>query len=301
MAGVADEALAVDRVALRDGPKHISVWRIGQLVLEVQEEEVRLRHRPAQPLGDEPARLPLGRGQALYARRPGRSLDYLANFRPAPPVEDRKKHATERYLDVLAPLGVGEVSRVPRLPVREEDARAVAEMLRKAKAESSGADSPVGIFPGAGHPSRRWPDRALRATRLDVRAQRLRPHVLFAGPEERALVRDARKQFPPSTVVLDKLTVQQLAAAAAPLSVFVSNDTGPMHVAAAVGTPVVILMQHHPMFNCYIPVGERHRVVAASHHRSHHGRGRLRRRALRLQHRARHLALRLNARPNTPQ
>ena len=65
-------------------------------------------------------------------------------------------------------------------------------------------------------------------------------------------------------VVLDRLTVQQLAAAAARLSVFVSNDTGPMHIAAAVGTPVVILMQHHPMFNCYIPPGERHRVVAAT-------------------------------------
>jgi ADP-heptose:LPS heptosyltransferase len=36
-----------------------------------------------------------------------------------------------------------------------------------------------------------------------------------------------------------------------------------MHVAAAVGTPVVILMQHHPTFECYIPPGERHRVVAA--------------------------------------
>jgi ADP-heptose:LPS heptosyltransferase len=87
--------------------------------------------------------------------------------------------------------------------------------------------------------------------------------VLFAGPEERRLVREARPKFPPSTVVLDKLTVPQLAAAAERLSVFVSNDTGPMHIAAAVGTPVVILMQHHPMFNCYIPPGDRHRVVAA--------------------------------------
>ena len=77
-------------------------------------------------------------------------------------------------------------------------------------------------------------------------------------------MRDARSKFPPSAVVLDRLTVRQLAAAAARLSVFVSNDTGPMHIAAAVGTPVVILMQHHPMFNCYIPPGERHRVVAAT-------------------------------------
>ena len=87
--------------------------------------------------------------------------------------------------------------------------------------------------------------------------------IVFAGPEERRLVQKARGRFPEGTLVLDRLTIPQLAAAAQRLSVFVSNDTGPMHVAAAVGTPVVILMQHHPMFNCYIPPGERHRVVAA--------------------------------------
>lgn len=271
MAGVADEALAVDRVALRDGPKHLSVWQIGKLVLEVRRRKFDFvidLHSLSETnlLG-----FLSGAGQRLYARRPGRSLDYLANFRPAPPVEDRSKHAIDRYLDVVSPLGVGEVSRVPRLAVCEEDGRAVDEMLRKALAggKSKGkrattGDGPlVGIFPGAGHPSRRWPvERFAELAWMLERNDSVRS-VLFAGPEERKLVREALPKFPPSTIVLDKLTVPQLAAAAERLSVFVSNDTGPMHVAAAVGTPVVILMQHHPMFNCYIPPGDRHRVVAA--------------------------------------
>ena len=274
MAGVADEALAVDRVGLRDGPKHLSVLQIGKLVLDVRKRKFDFvvdLHSLSETnlLG-----FLSGAGQRLYARRPGRSLDYLANFRPAPPLEDRSKHAIDRYLDVVAPLGVGEVSRVPRLPVPEEDGRAVEEMLRKALAggktrgrrapAGGGGDGPlVGIFPGAGHPSRRWPvERFAELAWMLERNDSVRC-VLFAGPEERKLVRDALPKFPPSTVVLDRLTVPQLAAAAARVSVFVSNDTGPMHVAAAVGTPVVILMQHHPMFNCYIPPGERHRVVAA--------------------------------------
>jgi ADP-heptose:LPS heptosyltransferase len=272
LAGVADEALAVDRVALRDGPKHLSVWQIGKLVLEVRRRKFDFvidLHSLSETnlLG-----FLSGAGRRLYARRPGRSLDYLANFRPAPPVEDRSKHAIDRYLDVLSPLGVGEVARVPRLAVREEDGRAVEEMLRKAlaggktrgKRAHTSADGPlVGIFPGAGHPSRRWPiERFAELAWMLERNDSVRS-VLFAGPEERKLVREALPKFPPTTVVLDRLTVPQLAAAAARLSVFVSNDTGPMHVAAAVGTPVVILMQHHPMFNCYIPPGERHRVVAA--------------------------------------
>jgi ADP-heptose:LPS heptosyltransferase len=151
--------------------------------------------------------------------------------------------------------------RVPRLRLREEDSRAVEEMLRREKA---GGDAPlVGIFPGAGHPSRCWPlERFGELAWMLARNDGVRP-ILFAGPEERALVKGMRDAFPPSTIVFDRLTIPQLAAAAARLAVFVSNDTGPMHIAAAVGTPVVILMAHHPMFTCYIPPGERHRVVHA--------------------------------------
>jgi ADP-heptose:LPS heptosyltransferase len=261
LAGVADDVLAVDRVGLRDGPKVLSVFRIGKLVQEVRRRRFDFvidLHSLSETnlLG-----YLSGAPRRLYARRPGRSIDYLSNFRPQPPVEDRSKHAIERYLDVLAPLGVGEVSRVPRLPAREAEGRAVEELLRKAGA---GSDAPlVGMFPGAGHPSRRWPlERFAELAWAFVRNDAVRV-ALFAGPEERPLVRQMRAAFPPSTVVLDRLTIPQLAAAAARLSVFVSNDTGPMHVAAAVGTPVVILMQHHPMFNCYIPPGERHRVVSA--------------------------------------
>jgi ADP-heptose:LPS heptosyltransferase len=261
LAGVADEVLAVDRVGLRDGPKVLSLWQIGKFVLDVRRRKFDFvidLHSLSETnlLG-----FLSGAAYRLYARRPTRSLDYLSKFDPPPPVEDRSKHAIDRYLDVIAPLGVGEVSRTPRLPVREEDSRVVEELLRKAKA---GHDAPlVGIFPGAGHPSRCWPlERFAELARTLERNDAVRV-VLFAGPEERALVRAARSSFPSSTVFLDRLTIPQLAAAAARLSVFVSNDTGPMHIAAAVGTPVVILMAHHPMFSCYIPPGERHRVVAA--------------------------------------
>ena len=265
LACVADDVLAVDRVGLRDGPKHLSVWQIGKLVLEVRRRKFDFvidLHSLSETnlLG-----FLSGASRRLYARRPTRSLDYLSNFPTKPPVEDRSKHAIERYLDVLAPLNVGEVARTPRLPVREEDGRAVEELLRKAgqRAKAS-TDAPlVGFFPGAGHPSRRWPiERFAELAHALERNDSVRV-VLFAGPEERALVKESRAKFPVSTIVLDRLTIPQLAAAAARLSVFVSNDTGPMHIAAAVGTPVVVLMEHHPMFNCYIPPGERHRVVAA--------------------------------------
>ncbi len=261
LSGYADEVLGVDRVALRDGSVPLSLLRIGRFVKDVRRagyDFVIDLHSLSETnlLG-----YLSGARQRLYARRPGRSLDFLSNFRPAPPVEDTSKHAIERYLDVIRPLGVGEVARVPRLRARAEDELFVDELFRK---ERVGREGPlVGRFPGAGHESRRWP-----LARFAELARRLEANdglrvALFAGPEERKLVREMRASFPRSTIVFDRLTVPQLASALSRLAVFVSNDTGPMHVAAAVGSPVVILMAHHPMFNAYVPPGERHRVVHA--------------------------------------
>ena len=92
-----------------------------------------------------------GASKRLFSRRRGRSLDFLANFKPAPPVEEnnRERHQVDRYLDVLLPLGIKEAERIPRLATRFDDDREIDKLLRKSKAE---AGAPlVGLFPGAGH------------------------------------------------------------------------------------------------------------------------------------------------------
>lgn len=259
MSNAADETLVVDRVQLRDGSKPLSIWRIARLVKEVRARRFDFvidLHSLSETnvLG-----FLSGAPQRLYGRRPTRSLDFLSNFRPRPVLEDRAKHAVERYLDVITPLGVEVASRVPRLPTLGKELRAVDEMLRKEKAAR---DAPlVGMFPGAGHKSRCWP-----LARFGELARRLENNdgvrtVVFAGPEERVLVKGMRAEFPRSVIIFDRLSIPQLAAAAARMSVFVSNDTGPMHIAAAVGTPVVILMTEHPMLDAYVPPGERHHVL----------------------------------------
>ena len=69
-----------------------------------------------------------------------------------------------------------------------------------------------------------------------------------------------RKVFPPTTLILDRLTIPQLAATQARLAVFISNDTGPMHIAVAVGTPVVALLDR-PTPNSFVPIEDHHRVM----------------------------------------
>jgi len=255
LAGCADHVLVVDRVALRDGFIPASLWQIARIVRDVRRRHfdfvIDLHSLSETNLLGFLSGAPL----RLYARRPTRSIDALANFRPRPPVEDQTKHAVDRYLDVIAPLKIEVVSRVPRLPVLAAARVDVEQIFRKAKLAN---DAPlVGLFPGAGHPSRVWP-----LERFKELAERLERNdgvriVVFVGPEER--VRDLRTVFSRATVFLEQLTIAQLAAALAHLSVFVTNNTGPMHIATAVGTPVVVLDQ--PTNKAYRPLEAQHRVL----------------------------------------
>jgi len=260
MSGYANETLVVDRVGLRDGFKPLSIVRVFGIVKDVRRRKFDFvidLHSLSETnlLG-----FLSGAPKRLYARRPGRSLDYLANFRPAPPVETdhRQRHLIDRYLDVLIPLEIKTAARFPNLKTRPADDAVIEKILRKAKAD---AGVPlIGLFPGAGHSSRRWPleqfaelaDYLIRNDGVKV--------LVFVGPEEQPLVKEMRRLFPSSSLVLDQLTLPQLAAAATRLAAFVSNDTGPMHVASAVGTPVVLLLDKRAPTS-YLPQGDHHRVI----------------------------------------
>ena len=257
LSGYANETLPVDRVALRDGVKILSIGRIFNLVKEVRRREFDFvidLHSLSETnvLG-----WLSGAQHRLYSRRPGRSLDYLANFRPRPQNEDTTKHATDRYLEVVAPLGIKSVPREPILVPRSADQATAEKFLRKHKVDTGRL---IGLFPGAGHPSRRWAlDRFATLADLLIRNDDVRV-LVFLGPEELELRRQVAKEFPRQAIVVEKLSLAELAALLSRLAVLVSNDTGPMHIAAAVGTPTVKLIGH-PTLNTYVPIGEQHTVI----------------------------------------
>jgi len=258
LSGYANEVLEVDRVGLRDGPKLLSIGRIIKFVGEVRKAKYDFvidLHSLSETnlLG-----FLSGAPRRLYARRPGRSIDILGNFEPRPPREAKQAHAVDRYLDVIKPLGIENAPRKPVLQTAAVANTAIEELLKKEKANSG--TLLVGIFPGAGNESRRWPlGHFAELADFLVRNERVRV-VVFAGPEERSLLPRMRPLFPDNTIFLDRLTIPQLISAQARLTLFISNDTGPVHTAAAVGTPVVVIMDC-PKPHSFTPVGDQHRLI----------------------------------------
>jgi ADP-heptose:LPS heptosyltransferase len=258
LSSYANDILEVDRVALRDGPKLMAGVRIIKLISGVRKAKFDFvidLHSLAETnlLG-----FFSGASHRLYSRRPNRSLDYLANFKPAPPPEATSSHLVDRYLDVLKPLNINNPSRLPKIEPDAASNEAIEKLLKKEKAQSGYLLA--GVFPGAGHAGRRWPlERFAELADHLIRNDRVRV-IVFAGPEETELVTRMRSLFPATTIFFDRLTIAQLAAAQARLTVFVSNDTGPMHIAAAVGTSVVAILDR-PTPHSFVPVGGHHRIM----------------------------------------
>lgn len=254
IANVADEQIAVDRVEIRDGNKLRSMATMFKIVRDIRWRKFDLVIDLHSLYETNLLGFISGSKSRLYANRENRSLDRLANFLTKPPKEDKSKHLTDRYLDVLLPLGIKNADRNLHLRARENDVEFV-----RSKYFSDEIGRLVGLFPGAGHPSRCWKLENFAALAKSALENDLTP-VVFLGPEE-VLIKDAvHSTFPAETVIVDGLTIAQFIAAASQVDVFVTNDTGPLHLAAAAGVAIVVLLDERAP-TTYLPTTKAMEVV----------------------------------------
>ncbi len=165
------------------------------------------------------------------AREGARGFYDIAVSRPG-----EHAHAVDWYLSVLPALGLPGNGEVEWLPERPAVARAVQE-----KWGSEGVW--VGLQPGARWRNKRWPVESY--AELMKLLHRRRPGLKFAvlgAGEDRPLGRALARAVPEATVDLTGLTtVAEMVEWVRRCGVLVTNDTGPMHVAAALKRPVVAL------------------------------------------------------------
>lgn len=180
----------------------------------------------------------------LAMLRPTRSWPRLINLKPPP--DDPSGVLRDRYCRVLEPLGIEVRNRVPRLrPPAAAQARMA--VLFQDWITSAG-DAPIlGLCPGAGHPSRRWPADNFAALAAALQAQFPARVAIFAGPEEPESILQPLRGLPHAQIWRG-LTLEQLAAALTLCRVVVSGPTGPSHLAAAVGANLLTLGEL-PMFD----------------------------------------------------
>ena len=172
----------------------------------------------------------------------------LTDWVREPEPERGVRHEVQRQLDLVAEVG----ARADRTGLSLE----VTSSSRQSALEALGAcghdpDEPwLAIHPGASAPSRRYPWMAEAAGR--VHAETGRRLVVTAGPGEREAAEAVCAAAGAGVACLaDQLSFAELAALIEAAPLLICNNSGPAHVAAAVGTPTVVLYaltnpQHSP-------------------------------------------------------
>jgi predicted lipopolysaccharide heptosyltransferase III len=155
-----------------------------------------------------------------------------------------KSHAVDRYLAVLAPLGIAMPrdvrERTPRLVLCQEDRSKARGLLRAANVGAS--DVIVTIHPGGeGFDGRKqWASERFADVARALIAQYQAKIVLVGGPDDASLVQAIAAQLPTAPVLAaGKLTLKQTAAMIEASTLFIGNDSAPLHMAAAVGTAAI--------------------------------------------------------------
>ena len=149
------------------------------------------------------------------------------------------RHAVTRYLEVLQRQNIGTTNAHPLLELTEAEHADARYFL--AEVGRTSEQLLIGIHPGGNWEYKLW-DAKNYANVASILAEKLDAAILlFAGPNEWELQSKVAEMMdvPPMLVKTDDL--RHLAALISACDVYIGNDTGPMHIAAAVRTPVVAL------------------------------------------------------------
>lgn len=174
----------------------------------------------------------------------------LSDWAPDPEPNEFVRHEVRRQLDLVAHVGCSTDDERLRLDVSERALQSVRQLL---SGIGIGNGRPwLVMHPGATAPSRRYPPENFAAA-ARLLSERLECRIIFTGTEqERDLVEGIQSAMGiGSDSLAGRLDLGGMAALLSLAPLLISNNTGPVHIASAVGTPVVVLYaltnpQHTP-------------------------------------------------------
>ena len=165
------------------------------------------------------------------------------------------QHEVLRFLEVVGLVGAAPVQLEPRIEVTPADRAAAAEAL-------DGSGGPlVAIHPGASDPRRRWPAESFAAVAQELAVRGARVAVVGHGEDdEKAAATIRASAAAPVLDLVGRLSMSAMVGVLERCRVVLGNDSGPRHLAGAVGTATVGVYWCGNLINAGPLTRARHRV-----------------------------------------
>lgn len=181
-------------------------------------------------------------------------------------------HQMRHYLHLVSALGANPEPVPPRLEVTPEE---VQEVKTRFGFPAAGGVRLFGLNAGAEYgPAKRWPRERFVAAAVELQRRTNCHWWILGGKADEPLARglaseiQAAKAGGPDSIkcLAGQTSLRELCAALKACDVVLTNDTGPMHVAAAVGTPVVVPFgsTSPELTGPGLPGDSRHRFIKAN-------------------------------------
>lgn len=166
----------------------------------------------------------------------------------------------DRLMSLLIPLGVDATEIDFRLPIKEKNKEAVDVIWRDYQLKTK---NPIGcVCPGAKFPAKRWNLNRFAKVISVLQKEFNAKILLIGGPSEKASGDEIIKRTENSIInLIGKTSYMESAEVIRRCNLLVSNDCGPVHLAAAVRTPVVGIYSSRDFPGAWHPWGENHTVL----------------------------------------
>ncbi len=195
-----------------------------------------------------------------YFTKTWRTLSFLQNFRV--PV-DAGAHDLEQNINLLKPLGIADGAE-RRLTIGISEKHAAEARRYLADAGFAGAGLIIGIHPGSSVERdmhlKRWGTDKFIALCRGIRHTNGARFLIFGGPEEESVKREIGSALRGDGAIVERVPLLTTAALIGQCRLFISNDSGLMHVAVAMGVPVAALFGPTDPGRT-APYGQAHRVI----------------------------------------
>lgn len=170
---------------------------------------------------------------------------------------EKGRHTAELVLESARPLGVRSNDCMPHLRLLPAERLQARSQLTAIGLSSRPV---VAIHPGAHYPSQRWPTDYFARLAQQLKKDCRHSVVLLGGPDDRPLIARIRGSIGEGVAVFENHGLRQTAALIAEADALVCNNSGPLHLAVALGVPTLSFMgpteQSH-----WAPLGPQHVVL----------------------------------------
>ncbi len=194
-------------------------------------------------------------GAPIRIGYPSYGREIFFNMIAKRPVE--KKHFEEEVLKVLSPLGIENLTSNPEICLSNKEKEWSTKWIRHHRL----SDKPiVGLHPGAYYKSQRWPAEYFSDLINKIEEDGKFLPILFHGPTDRKIVTSIKIKTIKDIPIFNSKDLRKFIALQSRCSVFICNNSGPLHVAAALGIHTISFMGPTDKLR-WMPIGRGHNVL----------------------------------------